>query len=154
MQDGVCVTPTLWLELMGVLCRREQSSSQGLISLAPGAGLGREDVIWAMPCEVTGRCELASEAAGALSSLSWSQPWTTGLERRVLLVTAGGTHLLKSCVLLCTTKRAHGSGVSVFGSGLLWGCPPQGLYHPSARRQQPWQGCDGLGIISQCVLSV
>lgn len=63
---------------------------------------------------------------------------------------AGDTHLLaiflKSCMLSCTIKHIHGRGVRVFGSGFLWNCSPQGLYHPSPQRQQTWEG--SLGITS------
>lgn len=66
---GLCRT-TPWLALMGVLCKREQSGTQELISLALGSWFGREDAIWAMQCRVTGRYESASRAAGMLTSLS------------------------------------------------------------------------------------
>ena len=37
VQDGVCVKPTPWLGLVGVLCGREQPGSQGLNSLVQGS---------------------------------------------------------------------------------------------------------------------
>lgn len=65
MRDGVCVTATPWLALMGVLCRREQPGSQGLISLGLRSWCGQRGCH--MGSAVWGNWESVS---GALTSLS------------------------------------------------------------------------------------
>lgn len=156
--EGLCavlyrmrpVTPTPQLVLLGVLCRRSKLALRGRFPYHQGAGLGR-DAIWTMQHQVTWRCESAIKAAGcylhSLVTLNhcsvgyfWPLPDHISPYSHHEILHALGNHICGRCV-------------QVFGSSLLGNCPPKGLYHTSAHRQQPWEGCSGLGIISQCVLS-